>query len=166
MLFTLSNLNGLFGVASGKENMDLKLVISIKSETNSASNMVYMACGNCSDGNGRGKMEIDHGLAPWFVIGHATTHSWGLRPHPGLVAWPITAPGAEPWSFPTKGSPWNGMKWDLSSLVLLAISWVHKSTSFLFNYCVLTFAIISFVILTKNIHSLRCNSQVYDANKI
>ena len=49
--------------------------------------MVYISYCNWSEQNDHGRMEIGHGLAPGAVVGHATTPSFGLRPHPCVVAW-------------------------------------------------------------------------------
>ena len=61
-IVTLSRKHG--DVLSWDDRVDLKLVASINSWNNCASNTVQIASFNCSDLNYLGRMESDHGLAP------------------------------------------------------------------------------------------------------
>ena len=62
------------GILPPKYHADFKLVESINSRNNSVSDMVEIACFNCSDLNDHGKMEIYHGLAPGAMVDHALWH--------------------------------------------------------------------------------------------
>ena len=61
-IVTLSRKHG--DVLSWDDRVDLKLVASINSWNNCASNTVQIASFNCSDLNYLGRMESDHGLVP------------------------------------------------------------------------------------------------------